>query len=57
MLTFLFPGSNTGGERAAIAYSVIASDKANGHEPFAYLCELLARLPTTRARDLHTLRP
>jgi hypothetical protein len=54
---FLFAGSDTGGERAAIAYSVIASAKANGHEPFAYLRDVLARLPTTLARDLHTLLP
>jgi hypothetical protein len=54
---YLFAGSDTGGERAAIAYSVIASAKANGLEPFAYLRDVLARLPTTLARDLHTLLP
>ena len=54
---FLFAGSDTGGERAAIAYSIIASAKATGHEPFAYLRDVLARLPTTLARDLHTLLP
>jgi hypothetical protein len=55
--SYLFAGSDTGGERAAIAYSVIASAKANGLEPFAYLRDVLARLPTTLARDLHTLLP
>lgn len=42
---YLFVGSPTGGERAAILYSLIASCKACGVEPWAYLADLFAKLP------------
>ena len=45
---YLFVGSPTGGQRAAIHYSLVSSGKANGVEPFAWLQELFTRLPYHR---------
>ncbi len=42
---WLFVASETGGHRAARLFSLTASCKANGVEPFAYLRDLFARLP------------
>ena len=42
---WLFVGSQTGGERAAILLSLIASCKANCVEPQAYLTDLFRSLP------------
>ena len=33
---WLFAGSDTGGERTAVVYSLIETCKLNGIEPFAY---------------------
>jgi transposase len=44
---FLFAGSHAGAERAAIAYSIIASCILAGVDPVAYLADVLPRL----ARD------
>lgn len=41
---WLFVGSRTGGERAAILFTLIASCKANQVEPFAYLRDVFASL-------------
>ena len=35
----------------------IESAKLNGHDPWAYLKDVLTRLPTLKDRDLHTLLP
>lgn len=43
---WLFAGSDEGGKRAAILYSVIESAKRNGVEPLAYLTDVLARIAT-----------
>jgi transposase len=40
-----FAGSDAGGERAAVIYSVIESARRHGLEPFSYLKDLLERLP------------
>ncbi len=42
---WLFCGSVDGGRGAAIAYTLIESAKAAGVEPFAYLRDILQRLP------------
>ena len=42
---WLFVASETGGQRAARLFSLTASCKANCVEPFAYLRDLLTRLP------------
>jgi transposase len=54
---WLFAGSESGGRRAALMYSLIETAKLNGVEPLAYLCDILQRLPTARARDLDVLLP
>ncbi len=41
---WLFAGSDTGGERAAIFYTLIRSAKMNGLEPEAYLRDVLTRI-------------
>jgi hypothetical protein len=42
---WLFCGNEEGGRRAALAYTLIESCKAAGVEPFAYLTDVLTRLP------------
>ena len=54
---WLFCGSEGGGHRAALFYSLIESCKLNRVEPYAYFVHILARLPTARARDLDSLLP
>ena len=54
---WLFVGTQQAGERAAHLMSLIESAKLNGHDPWAYLTEVLERLPTLKQRDLHTLLP
>ncbi|MGH8215248.1 MAG: IS66 family transposase [Rhodanobacteraceae bacterium] len=54
---WLFAGSETAGKRAAAIMSLIATAKANGIEPHAWLTDVLTRLPTTKARDIDTLLP
>ena len=41
---FLFAGSHAGGERAAIAYSIIASCELAGVNPIEYLADILPKL-------------
>lgn len=53
----LFAGSETGGQRAAAIMSLIATAKANGLEPHAWLNDVLVRLPTTKDRDIASLLP
>ena len=43
---WLFVGSPAGGRRAAILFSLTASCKACGVEPWAYLRDVFARLPS-----------
>ena len=52
---YLFAGSDTGGERAAVIYSLIGSAKLNGLDPEAYLREVLTRIadhPINRIEEL-----
>lgn len=37
--------------------SLIATAKANGHDPHAWLSDILERLPTTLDRDINSLLP
>jgi transposase len=55
---FLFAGSDAGGERAAIAYSILGSCRLAGVDPREYLADVLPRL-TGRIRlvDLPSLLP
>jgi len=54
---WLFAGSETAGRRAAAIMSLLATAKANGHEPHAWLSDVLTRLPTTLDRDIQALLP
>ena len=52
---YLFAGSDAGGERAAVIYSLIATAKLNGLDPEAYLREVLNRIadhPINRIEEL-----
>ncbi len=42
---WLFIGSELAGQRAAMVMSLVQSAKLNGHDPWAYLRDALARLP------------
>ena len=54
---WLFAGSLRSGKRAAALMSLIQSAKLNGHDPYAYLKDVLARLPTQRASEIAELLP
>jgi hypothetical protein len=54
---WLFAGSDSGGRRAAILYSLIATCKRHRVEPFAYLRDIIERVSTTPARAIATLLP
>ena len=54
---WLFAGSEPAGKRAAAIMSLLATAKANGHDPHAWLSDVLDRLPTTRNRDIEKLLP
>ena len=54
---WLFAGSETAGQRAAAIMSLLATAKANGIEPHAWLTDTLTRLPTTKDRDIVSLLP
>lgn len=41
---WLFAGSDAGAERAAVIYTIIESAVLHGHEPWAYLSDVLAKL-------------
>jgi transposase len=54
---WLFAGSESAGKRAAAIMSLLATAKANEHEPQAWLTDVLTRLPTTLDRDIDSLLP
>jgi transposase len=55
---YLFAGSDTGGERAAIAYTILGSCRLLGVNPVAYLTDVLPRLGRrVRLRDMPGLMP
>uniref|UniRef100_G3A1U3 Transposase n=1 Tax=Ralstonia syzygii R24 TaxID=907261 RepID=G3A1U3_9RALS len=54
---WLFAGSLRAGQRAAAVMSLIQSAKLNGHDPYAYLKDVLTRLPTHKASDIAELLP
>ena len=45
------------GQRAAAIMSLIQSAKLNGHDPYAYIKDVLTRLPTHPAHDIAELLP
>ena len=54
---WLFCGSELAGQRAAMVMSLVQSAKLCGHDPHAYLGDVLQRLPEHPARRLHELLP
>ena len=54
---WLFVGSLRAGQRAAAVMSLIQSARMNGHDPYAYLKDVLTRLPTHRANRIEELLP
>lgn len=54
---WLFAGSLRSGKRAAAIMSLIQSARLNGHDPYAYLKDVLSRLPTQRASRIAELLP
>ena len=54
---WLFCGSELAGQRAAIVMSLVQSAKLNGHEPWAYLRDVLARLPNHTNSRIDELLP
>ena len=62
MLTLLSPSSKVGrldahGERAAVVMSLLQSAKLKGHNPWAYLKDVLTRLPTQLNSRIEELLP
>jgi len=54
---WLFAGSERGGDRAAIAYTLIQTAKLNDIDPQAWLADVLARIANHPMNDLATLLP
>lgn len=54
---WLFMGSTRAGQRAAAIMSLVQSAKLNGLDPYAYLVDVLTRLPTHPNKRIQELLP
>ena len=54
---WLFAGSEQAGRRAAAIMSLVATARANGLDPHAWMTDTLTRLSTTLDRDIDSLLP
>jgi transposase len=54
---WLFIGSELAGERAAVVMSLLQSAKLSGHDPWAYLKDVLTRMPTQLNSRIEELLP
>jgi transposase len=54
---WMFAGSLRAGQRAAAVMSLIQSAKLNGHDPYAYIKDVLTRLPTQKNSQIEELLP
>jgi transposase len=54
---WLSAGSLRAGKRAAAVMSLVHSARINGHDPYAYLKNVLERLPTQQASRFGELLP
>ena len=54
---WLFAGSLRAGKRAAAIMSLVHSAKLNGHDPYAYLRDVMEQLPTQPASRIGELLP
>lgn len=55
--SWLFAGSDRGGQRAAAMYSLIVTAKMNDIDPQAWLADVLARIAAHPARDIDAFLP
>jgi transposase len=55
--SWLFCGSDRGGDRAAVMYTLIQTAKLNDIDPQAWLAFVLARIADTPLKHLHELLP
>lgn len=56
-INWLFAGSLRAGKRAAAVMSLVHSARLNGHDPHAYLRDVLDRLPTHPVSRIEELLP
>lgn len=54
---WLFLGGEETGDRSAVIYTLIESAKRHGHEPYAYLKDVLERLPSLKVSGIGPLLP
>ena len=54
---WMFAGSDEGGKRTAIIYSILETCKQNDINPFEYLKDLFTRLPNAKQSDIKSLLP
>lgn len=54
---YLFAGSDRAASHAALMYSLLGTCKLHGVEPFAYLRDVIARIPEHKANKLSELLP
>lgn len=54
---YLFVGSNEGGKRLALFYSLLENCKKHQLNPWEYLTDILQRMPTTKTGQLRNLLP
>ena len=54
---WLFAGSLRAGQRAAAVMSLVHSARLNGHDPYAYLKDVLEKLPAHPASRIGELLP
>ena len=54
---WLFAGTLAAGKRLAAVLSLVQAANLHGHDPYAYLKDVLTRLPQTKDRDIDQLLP
>jgi transposase len=54
---WLFAGSELAGQRAAVVMSLLQSAKLHGHDPWAYLKDVLTSLPSHMNSCIDELLP
>ena len=55
--SWLFAGSDRAGRRAAVVMTLIQTARLHGLDPYAYLRDVLERLPLTPASQIADLLP
>lgn len=53
----MFNGSENGGKTMAVLFTLVSSCQRHGHDPFAYLRNVLTRLPNHPKERLEELLP